>query len=410
MLNEVQKELIKATVPVLRVHGVTLTKHFYARMFAHNPELLEIFNQGNQSNGSQQQALAMAVAAYAEHIENPGVLMPVLARISAKHVSLGIRREHYAIVGKHLLASIAEVLGDAATSELIDAWAAAYGQLADILVSMEQNLYDDAAKRSGGWTGWRTFRVQSKRAESEEISSFELLPADGGQVPVYQAGQFISVRSVVPTLGYRQARQYTLSDAPGKAHLRISVKRESANEGQTPGMFSNYLHDQVQEGSLIEVAAPAGDFFLHEDRQTPVVLLSAGVGITPIMSMLEQLHQTAAHRPVRFLHAARQAGSQAFGSRVHELLGGMKDAKSWVVHEQNTEQGDQHPAGRRDAIGRLDMEALATQGLVPLDGDFYVCGPKAFMAVQIAALHKLGVNEKNIHAELFGAGGVPTAA
>ncbi len=104
MMNESMRTLVKATVPVLKEHGVALTTHFYARMFAHNPELKSIFNQGNQQSGTQQQALAMAVAAYAEHIDDPSVLMPVLTMVAHKHVSLGIRAEHYPIVGLHLLA------------------------------------------------------------------------------------------------------------------------------------------------------------------------------------------------------------------------------------------------------------------------------------------------------------------
>ena len=133
MLPIQTRTLVKSTAPVLQQHGETLTRHFYSRMFTHNPELREVFNQGHQRSGTQQQALAQAVTAYAQHIDNPAVLMPVLERVAQKHVSLGIRKEHYAVVGRHLLASIGEVLGEAATPELLNAWAEAYGQLADIL-------------------------------------------------------------------------------------------------------------------------------------------------------------------------------------------------------------------------------------------------------------------------------------
>ena len=143
MLTQTHRDLVKGTAALLKEQGVALTRHFYARMFEHNPELKAIFNQGHQREGSQQQALAMAVAAYAQHIDNPGVLMPVLELIANKHVSLGIRAEHYAIVGRHLLASIREVLGALATDELIEAWGAAYGQLADVLVGIENKLYAD---------------------------------------------------------------------------------------------------------------------------------------------------------------------------------------------------------------------------------------------------------------------------
>lgn len=125
-MNTEQKALIKATVPILKEHGVMLTTHFYKRMFEHNPELRNVFNMGNQQNGKQQTALAMAVLAYAKHIENPSVLFPVINSIGHKHVSLSIRAEHYSIVGKHLIASISEVLGEGATPAISEAWTIAY--------------------------------------------------------------------------------------------------------------------------------------------------------------------------------------------------------------------------------------------------------------------------------------------
>ena len=141
MLSSQHRELVKATVPVLREHGVALTSHFYRRMFSHNPELKHVFNQAKQEAGQQQQALALAVLGYAEHIDDPSVLAPVVMRITHKHVGLGIRAEHYPIVGHHLLSSISEVLGEAASDELLEAWRLAYGQLADLLIAAEQQLY-----------------------------------------------------------------------------------------------------------------------------------------------------------------------------------------------------------------------------------------------------------------------------
>jgi len=396
MLDPIVRQTVKATVPVLESNGVDLTRHFYARMFQHNPELREVFNQGHQRSGSQQQALAMAVAAYARHIDDPSVLAPVLERIANKHVSLGIRAEHYGIVGRHLLASISEVLGEAATTAVIDAWAQAYGQLADVLIGIEQKLYTTASEQPGGWTGWRTFRIARKQAESDEITSFELAPADGGPVPPFKPGQYVSVRVVVPELGHRQPRQYSLSDAPGRGHLRISVKREDGGAEQVQGMVSWHLHECLGEGDLIEVAPPAGDFFLHEDRDTPVVLISAGVGITPMMAMLEHLHAQGSARQVRFFHAARHAGAQAFAPRVRELVDGLPDGTAWIVHEEARE------AAHHDALGRLELSA---QGL-PANADHYVCGPRGFMAAQIEALRALGVPPERIHAEAFGTGGV----
>lgn len=405
MLSPSIRSLVKATVPVLKEHGVALTRHFYARMFAHNPELKPLFNQGSQQNGSQQTALAMAVLAYAEHIDNPGVLASVLTLVANKHVSLGIRSEHYAIVGKHLLASIQEVMGAAATEELVAAWAAAYGQLADLLIGMERALYQKSASEEGAWTGWRSFRIVKKERESEEITSFYLSPADGGQVPSFKPGQYLSVRVHVPSLGMAQPRQYSLSQAPGQTHLRISVKRESAGVDKPEGMVSATLHDHMNEGMFIDAATPMGDYVLHEDRDTPVVLISAGVGITPKISMLEHLLANNSTRQIHFVHACRHGGVHAFKQRVRDLSRRHKNLNTVTYYETPrtadvAQQDYQH-------AGRLHLAAIADQ-VVPADADFYVCGPKPFMQVQVAELSTLGVDPSRIHVEAFGSGGLST--
>ena len=403
MLNTTQRELVKGTAALLKEHGVALTRHFYARMFEHNPELKAIFNQGHQREGSQQQALAMAVAAYAQHIDNPGVLMPVLELIANKHASLGIRAEHYGIVGRHLLASIREVLGDLATDALIEAWGAAYGQLADLLIGIEARLYAQAAQVQGGWSGWRNFRVERKLVESDEITSFYLVPADGGAVPAYQPGQYVSVKLLVPELGYSQPRQYSLSAAPGGKALRISVKREGGDTAaeRPHGMVSNLLHTRVQEGDVIEVAPPMGDFVLHQDRDNPVVLISAGVGLTPMVSMLDALVEAESQREVRFIHACRHGGVHAFREHVAKVAAVNPRVKAWVHYEFPREEDRAHP----HEVGRIELTRL--QDLLPTgEADFYVCGPKPFMQAQMAALKAMKVPPERIHAEVFGTGGV----
>ncbi len=402
MLDQSTRELVKATVPVLKEHGVTLTRHFYARMFAHNPELKPVFNQGNQQSGGQQQALAMAVLAYAEQIDNPMVLLPVLTLVANKHVSLGIRAEHYPIVGQHLLASIKEVLGEAASDALITAWAAAYGQLADVLIGLEMEIYAKAAQSEGGWTGWRAFRLSEKVLESEEITSFYLHPADGGKVPAYRPGQYITVKVFVPELGMMQPRQYSLSAAPGNAYLRISVKREAQLAGKPAGMVSNVLHRDFSEGAIIEVAPPMGDYFLHEDRDTPVVLISAGVGLTPKLSMLEHLTAQNSVRQIRFLHACRHGGVHAFKQRVRELVQIHPQVKSTVYYENP--RADDRKSVDYDYAGRLDLSKIANDVILP-HADYYVCGPRPFMQAQVASLKSLGVDGSRIHKEAFGSGG-----
>jgi len=402
MLSQSIRDQVRSTAPLLQENGEMLTRHFYARMFRGNPELREIFNQGHQHGGQQQRALAGAVAAYAAHIDDPSVLEPVINRIVHKHVSLGVRAEHYPIVGGHLLASIGEVLGDLATDELLAAWAAAYWQLVDLLVAAEQQLYHETTQRPGGWTGWRSFRVAARRRESSEIVSFELVPADGGQVPPFIPGQYISVRLFAPELGLMQARQYSLSDAPGSDRLRISVKRERGFDAGNDGMVSGALHDRVREGDVIDVAPPVGDFRLHEDRDTPVVLLSGGVGLTPMVSMLNHLVGGAQPRQIRFVHGCRDRDTHAMKEHINAIARDRDNVHKVVFYEQ---VGAQDRSGEDyDHVGRIDLHRIRDVAILP-DADYYLCGPLPFMGEQQRVLRELGVPAERIHAEAFGTGG-----
>ncbi|HJS01054.1 MAG TPA: globin domain-containing protein, partial [Flavobacterium sp.] len=225
-MNSEQKQLIKATIPILQSSGELLTAYFYKRMFEHNPELKQVFNMGNQANGKQKNALAAAVLAYAEHIDNPSVLINVLKGIGNKHVSLNIQAQDYAIVGAHLIASIREVLGDVATAELLEAWTTAYNELAEIMIGIEAEFYHNNENKKGGWKAWRNFTIKEIVDESDEIKSFYLYPTDGKAIAEYNSGQYISVQVFVKELGLIQPRQYSLSSAFNPNHYRISVKRE----------------------------------------------------------------------------------------------------------------------------------------------------------------------------------------
>lgn len=394
MLDAQQRALVKATAPILATHGVALIGHFYQRLFTHHPMLKEVFNQGHQQSGNQQQALATAVLAYAQNIDDPSVLLPAVQRIAHKHVSLGIRAEHYAIVGQQLLASISEVLGDAATPELLSAWGAAYGQLAELMTTVEQQLYDHAAQQPGGWSGARSMRVRRKIAQSDAISSFELVPADGGLLPQYRPGQYVSVAQWVPAWGIQQWRQYSLIGAPGGDCLQIGVKREQA-QGRCPmGQVSNLLHDQVQEGDVLSVTAPMGNFVLHEDRNNPVFLLSGGVGITPMLSMLAQLVIQASPRQIYFWHACQSPAHQAFSSEMNTLLAQLPNAQWRIAYENHA------PAAEWAKSGRLDIHELPDE--IVQNADVYLCGPQGFMSSQRDALLQRGLRAEQLHQETFG--------
>jgi nitric oxide dioxygenase len=397
MLTQHTKDIVKATAPVLAEHGYEIIKCFYRRLFEAHPELKNTFNMAHQEQGQQQQALARAVYAYAENIEDPSSLTAVLKNIANKHASLGVRPEHYPIVGENLLAAIKEVLGPAATDDIMSAWAQAYGNLADVLMGMESSLYERSAALPGGWTGWRTFIVKEKRPESSVITSFILEPADGKSVANFEPGQYISVAVDVPALGLRQIRQYSLSDMPNGHTYRISVKRESGGPNP-PGYVSCLLHEHVNVGDEIEVAAPYGNFHIDVEAKTPIVLISGGVGLTPMISMLKRAIQDP-ERQVVFVHGARNSGVHAMRDRLREA------AKTYDNFSVITFYDDPLPddvAGTDyDYEGLVDVAAIKDMILLA-EADYYICGPIPFMRMQHDALKRLGVREAHIHYEVFG--------
>lgn len=387
MLTKQQIELVKATVPVLREHGVALTSHFYKRMLSHNPELMQVFNMGHQRAGFQQQALAGAVLAYAENIENLPALLGAVAHIANKHVSVGIRAEHYPIVGKHLIASIKEVLGDAATPELIDAWTAAYMQLADVLIGTEKAIYDKNAVAEGGWTGWRFFKVAEKSKQTDNVTSFKLVPVDNGKMPEVKAGQYISVRVFVKGQDLIQPRQYTVVKADATS-LTIAVKKVEAVEKSPAGMVSNTLHNDINEGDVVEVSFPVGEFNLPEGNGE-LCLLSAGIGITPLFAMLKEAVQKDPTRKISFVHVCKNKEAIPF-----------REELALVVKEGNASfevfETSEHGRPSEDFF-----KSLVSQG-----ADYCICGPVPFMKLAASELVKNGVAENKIHAEKFGTGAI----
>lgn len=388
MLSTESRPYIDASVPVLREHGLAITKRFYGNLFAAHPQLHNLFNAGNQANGSQQQSLASAVFAYAANIDNQAALTPVISRIVNKHASLGVTAAHYPIVGEHLLRAIKEVLGDAATPELIAAWGEAYGLLAQALIDEENRLYQTAGIRAGDLFAMRVVSVNN---ESEQVRSFTLTPVDGA-LPQFRPGQYVSVAITLPN-GLRQLRQYSLSDAPNGRHLRISVKREVAGHETPAGMVSNWLHDHLAIGSEVQVSKPFGDFQPDAESDKPIVLLSAGVGITPMISVLNRIADVAPQRRVVFAHAARNEKHHPHQDDVALAAARMPHLQTVAFYEEPS-SGKSHVAGRMtiDKLPQWDFEHT----------DVYMCGPLPFMQAQWAELVKRGVPPTHLHREVFG--------
>jgi len=386
MLCAEQIALIKATVPLLESGGEALTNHFYKLLLSEHPEVRPLFNQAHQASGEQPRALANGVLMYARHIDRLDALGPLVAQIINKHVALQVLPEHYPLVGNCLLRAIREVLGEAiATDAVIEAWAAAYQQLADLLIGQEERLYQAKAEAPGGWRGARPFRIARKVKESEEITSFHLQAEDGGLLMEFLPGQYIGLR--LENDGKEERRNYSLSAAGNGREYRISVKREPG------GVVSNALHD-MPEGAIVELFAPAGEFTLAPGNK-PLVLISGGVGITPTLAMLEQALATS--RPVHFIHCARNAGVHAFRRAVDALAERHTQLQRFYCYEEHDGSAD-----APDAIGRLTEQQLADWLPQSRDVDAYFLGPKPFMAAVRRQLKAIGVPEQQTRYEFFG--------
>jgi nitric oxide dioxygenase len=396
-LTEQEIAIVKGSIPLLESAGSAITEHFYQRLFTHHPELKHIFNMSNQHSGKQQFALFNAIAAYAKYVDNLPALTSAVERIANKHTSLNIQAEHYPIVGKHLLATLQELAPDAFTEEVTQAWAAAYQQLADVLISVENTLYQQKNNALGGWKGGRQFRLIEKKIESELVKSLTFAPTDGGAVMGYQAGQYIGIDITLPQREYRERRQYSLSDTANGNTYRISVKREIIG---TPGVVSNYLHDSLRLGDEVTLYPPAGDF-CYQEKTTPVVLISAGVGLTPMQSILETLakntqENTHNHQcpDIYYLHACNNTNEHSFNQRVLALSHILPlQHHTWYANDESTSQYIHH--------GFMDISDI--KDTLPLtNGDFYICGPVAFMQFAQQQLIALGVPSERIHYEVFG--------
>jgi nitric oxide dioxygenase len=420
-LSQKTLDMVKATAPVIAEYGLTIVSTMYRNMFRDNPEVKPYFNQANQAFGenktrasqveafsdqvfsvtpgvgSQAASLAQAIFAYASNIDNLEALTPAVLRIAHKHASLHIRPEHYPIVGRHILGAIKEVLGDAATEEVVEAWREAYTFLADFLINMENGLREESARKAGGWQGFRKFIVARKVKESDQVYSFYLKPHDGKPLPPYQAGQYTCFRLEVPDVGIVH-RNYTLSTAPDKEHFRVSIKREPGVHGCPDGVSSNYFHDHVKEGDVLDVAPPYGDFMLVEATR-PYVFIAAGVGITPMFSMLQSAVEARLPQEIHFVQCMQNGRLHPIKREVRELanLSATVTLHTYYSQPESTDQqGEDY-----DTAGHLSLEHL--QNILPdRDREFYFTGPVKFMRAIRTALHRWGVPAERIHYECFG--------
>ena len=390
MLSETSTATVRATLPAVGAAVGDIADLFYRKLFDAHPELLrDLFNRGNQASGAQRQALAGSIAAFATQlIEHPDTRPDVmLGRIAHKHASLGVTPAQYEIVHTHLFAAIAEVLGDAVTPEVAAAWDEVYWLMAGALISIEQRLYAQQGVVAGDV--WREWEVVTRIEETADVATFQLRPADGAPAPAFRPGQYVSVQVELPDAA-RQIRQDSLAGAPGSRLRSITVKRVRGG-GSPDGEVSRHLHTEVEAGDHVRVSAPYGDLVL-DSADAPLLLASAGIGCTPMLSMLEDLAATGHRAPVTVVHGDRSPATHAMRTDHALVTGKLPDAAAHFWYE-DPEPG--HPAER---TGRVDLSALA----VAPGTHAYLCGPLPFMRAVRTQLLAKGVPATDIHYEVFG--------
>lgn len=370
MITEEKKEVIKATIPVLEAHGTEITSTFYQNMFKAHPELLNIFNQTNQTVGDQPKALAMTVLAAAKHIDNLDAIVPHVVGIAYKHRALEIKPEHYPIVGKYLLEGIQEVLGDQATPEIIDAWGDYYNQIAQVFIDVEQDMYQAAA-----WDGFKPFIVRKKEVMTPEIVRFTVDADDVDKS--FTAGQYITVKVKPADYPYEALRHYSICSNDAEDGITFAVKREGMDDKK--GVVSNYLHSGIEEGDALFLSAPAGDFKVEAEHDR-LLFIAGGVGATPVMAMAEEAISKG--KDVKFVYSAINADYLPFKDQFEKL-----EADGADISVKYSDTGGY--LNREDFTGSDDRE-------------IYICGSMPFMNTMIAELNAMGIDDSRIHFEPFG--------
>ncbi|KAI0107953.1 globin-like protein [Hypoxylon sp. NC0597] len=428
MLNYQETKLVKDTLPALRQHGEHISTVFYKTMLRDHPELQNYFNTVNMHTGKQPRALTQLILAFASNIVNISELTPKLERVAQKHASLSIQPDQYEIVGKYLLRAFSAVLGPSMTPDVKLAWTKAYWVMARMLTGREAHIY----REFESWKSWRKFMIYTKKKETFEgnIVSFTLKPVDGKPLPTFMPGQYVTVRITVPGMKYAQLRQYSLSDAPSPDHYRITVKRDqgsnwdyagsredglmssaasSASDSSIgsvqpcrPGVVSNSLIDDFHEGDTIELTHPSGAFYLNPkmDNSMPLVLISAGVCVAPLLSMLNTVVEKRINRPVSWIQASRHdAPFQAHVENIAKRHPNMR-TKFFKSRLSDSDVLSYTSTFENDFLSLTSEDLYLSNS----SAEYYICGPEKFMMQASNHLHKHGVKPERVQFEIFSVG------
>ncbi len=373
MLTEQEKDIIKQTVPLLKEKGTEITSTFYPKMFKAHPELLNMFNQTNQKRGMQSSALAQAVMAAAVNIDNLSIIKPVIMPVAYKHCALQVYAEHYPIVGENLLKAIQDVTGLEESDPVIQAWAKAYGVIADVFIQIEKEIYDQMM-----WIGFKPFKITNIKQESEDIKSFTV-ETEEYDFSEFTPGQYITVDVSSDKLPYRAKRHYSIVSGD-KNHLTFGVKRDVTTEHE--GEVSTILHDEIKEGDTINLAAPVGGFVL-ENTTEPQLFLGSGIGVTPLVAMYEAA--SAKGLDTQMVQVAENEQHLPFKDNFNSIASHHDNAKLYT-----------HLKDKQGYIGAEELQVFLAN-----KPEIYICGGTKFLQSMIEALKSLNYDMDRVHYETF---------
>lgn len=393
-LSQAQKSIIKASIPFLEENGVQLTAKFYQYMLDTYPEVRPFFNKAHQITKRQPKILAFALVGYAKNIDDLTPLTPFVRQIVEKHVGLQVVPDQYNIVGVSLLKTLKEILGDAATPEFMKAWEVAYFDLANVLIGLEKERYDQELRIDNAWIGFKDAEICKIESENNDIKSIYIKSSDNKYANFYP-GQYITIRISTDNNETVQSREYSLSnsinDLDNLNHYRISVKRIDG------GLVSNYIHDNLKVGDKIRISAPYGKLlepFLKglESKSSiiskPATFFIGGIGITPAVSSIEYFLKRG--NPVKLLLSNSSIKERAFGNWLQNLLN--KYDESFTVQEYisqlNSTDSLPENSNYQAFNRRLNESDLS---FISNDANNYLVGPSGYRKLVSNEFTKKGI-------------------
>jgi nitric oxide dioxygenase len=446
MVTASQLAALTRTLPDVAAHADAIAADFYDRLFAARPDLLrDRFNRGEHAQGRQARELARTLVALAEAVIDaaPGsgtsssaraaaTLHPtshqagaptlagstaseITSRLAQRHAALGIRRHDHPVfesaLQEAMRASSASLSDD---DEAVDAWTALYRQVTDEVADAVDDLYRHADLEPD--EEWREAIVTEHRIEAEDVVALTLVSADSEALPRYRAGQFASVQVELAD-GAHQIRQYSLRGGPDE-QWRISARVIDGGGFVPDGEVSNHLRDEIAVGSVLRVSPPIGSLTIDELDDAPLLFVSAGIGCTPVLGMLDHLARTEPTRQVTVLHFERTPERHAHRAELEALVAAMPNASLRVSYTQGSlsaltaaggeGEGAAGGAGEGSAGESIDGQGayldpidLGTVALTP-EHRVFLCGPVPFMAIARAALIEHGVEAERVHYFVFG--------